>query len=325
MVLIGNSREDLQHSLNRLHEYCERWGLEVNIDKTKIVVFRKRGKIKATDKWYFNNSEKEVVDNFNYLGVILNYTGSFNLNNQYLVGKALKAMHILGNNVLKYQVNSKLSLQLFDVFVGSILNYGCQTWGFTKAKDLEKVRLKFCKLVLGVKQSTCTAAVYGELGRYPLYINRHVMLVKYWFKLLNSGNILLSTIYDVMTKDLIDGKTNWLTKIKSLLQENEFLYVWEHPNAINQEQFIVSFKQRLINSYIQTWFTNIPSSTVLSTFYNFLKEDFTIESYLKISLPRDLKISYQKYVHLHIIYLLNLGGMVGLDYPEMKEYVVIVI
>ena len=105
MVLTGNSREDLQHSLNRLHEYCERWGLEVNIGKTKIVVFRKRGKIKATDKWYFNNSEIEVVDNFSYLGVILNYTGSFHLNNQWLVGKALKAMHILGNDVLKYQVN----------------------------------------------------------------------------------------------------------------------------------------------------------------------------------------------------------------------------
>ena len=144
-----------------------------------------------------------------------------------------------------------------------------------------------------MKQSTCTAAVYGELGRYPLY-NRHVMLVKYWFKLLNSENILLSTIFDVMTKDLIDGKTNWLTKIKSLLQENGFLYVWEHPNAINQEQFIVSFKQRLIDSYIQTWFTNISSSAVLSTFYYFLKEDFTIESYLKIALPRDLRIQLSK-------------------------------
>ena len=106
MVLIGNSREDLQHSLIRLHEYCERWGLEVNIDKRKKkVVFRKRGKIKATDKWYFKNSETEVVDNYNYLGVILNYTGSFNLNNQYLNGNDLKALHILSNNVLKYQVN----------------------------------------------------------------------------------------------------------------------------------------------------------------------------------------------------------------------------
>ena len=30
-------------------------------------------------------------------------------------------------------------------------------------------------------------------------------------------------------------------------------------------------------------------------------------------------------VSLHIFYLLNLGGMAGSDYPEMKEYVVIVI
>ena len=41
---------------------------------------------------------------------------------------------------------------------------------------------------IGVKQSTCTAAVYSELGRYlhVLYINRHVILVKYWFKLKNA-------------------------------------------------------------------------------------------------------------------------------------------
>ena len=83
--------------------------------------------------------------------------------------------------------------------------------GFTKAKDLEKVHLKFCKLVLGVKQSTCTTAVYAELERYQFYLNRHVMLVKYWFKLLNSENILSNIIFDVMIKDLTDGKTNWLT------------------------------------------------------------------------------------------------------------------
>ena len=169
--MIGNSKENLQHSFDLLYAYCSKWGLEVNISKTKIIVFRERGRVKENEKWYHNHNEIEVVDKFNYLGVVLNYTGSFSLNNQYAVGKALKAMHVLYSNISKHFVNPKISLELFDAFVNPIINFGCQIWGFTKSKELERIRLKFCKMVLGVKQSTCNAAVYGELGRYPLYIN----------------------------------------------------------------------------------------------------------------------------------------------------------
>ena len=35
LVLVGNSNEDLQQSLDRLHEYCDKWGLEVNVDKNE--------------------------------------------------------------------------------------------------------------------------------------------------------------------------------------------------------------------------------------------------------------------------------------------------
>ena len=65
MVVVGNSVEDLQNSLNQLHEYCQYWGLEVNIDKTKIVVFRKRGHLLPTEKWFYNGQALEVVDNIN--------------------------------------------------------------------------------------------------------------------------------------------------------------------------------------------------------------------------------------------------------------------
>ena len=81
-------------------------------------------------------------------------------------------MHVLYSNISKHFVNPKISLELFDAFVNPVINFRCQIWGFTKSKELERIHLKFCKMVLGVKQCTCNAAVYGELGRYPLYINR---------------------------------------------------------------------------------------------------------------------------------------------------------
>ena len=43
MVIIGDSPEELQASLNKLHDYCSKWCLEVKTVKTKIVVFCKEG------------------------------------------------------------------------------------------------------------------------------------------------------------------------------------------------------------------------------------------------------------------------------------------
>ena len=80
---------------------------------------------------------------------------------------------------------------MFDAFVGSTANYGAEIWGYTKSKDIEGLHLKFLKRLLRVNQSTCNVFVYGELGRYPLYINRFVRIIKYWSKLQTTDNILL--------------------------------------------------------------------------------------------------------------------------------------
>ena len=40
-VIFSNSVDGLQSSLNNLESYCLKWNLKVNVDKTKIVVFRK--------------------------------------------------------------------------------------------------------------------------------------------------------------------------------------------------------------------------------------------------------------------------------------------
>jgi hypothetical protein len=48
-----------------------------------------------------------------------------------------------------------------------IVLYGCGVWGFSNNDIIEKVHLKFCKLLLHLKSSTPSYMIYGELGRYP--------------------------------------------------------------------------------------------------------------------------------------------------------------
>jgi hypothetical protein len=67
----------------------------------------------------------EIVNDFSYLGVTLNYTGNFNLNIQAWYGKSLKALA----NLTKYGTKPNIDLQLFDSFIGSTLMYASEVWG----------------------------------------------------------------------------------------------------------------------------------------------------------------------------------------------------
>ena len=40
MVIFGKTAEELQNKLDLLYSYCLHWSLEVNVDKTKVMVFR---------------------------------------------------------------------------------------------------------------------------------------------------------------------------------------------------------------------------------------------------------------------------------------------
>ena len=41
IVIFSNTSEGLQKGLDILGDYCQKWNLTVNIDKTKVMVFRK--------------------------------------------------------------------------------------------------------------------------------------------------------------------------------------------------------------------------------------------------------------------------------------------
>jgi hypothetical protein len=71
----------------------------------------------------------------------------------------------------RHNLSIECLLDLFDKIVKPILLYGCEVWGFSDNYVIEKIHLKFCKLILHLKQSTPNFMIYGEFGRFPLYIN----------------------------------------------------------------------------------------------------------------------------------------------------------
>ena len=60
-VIFSESVEGLQTSLDSLESYCKKWNLQVNISKTKIMVFRKGGNLRQNEKWTYAGENIEIV------------------------------------------------------------------------------------------------------------------------------------------------------------------------------------------------------------------------------------------------------------------------
>ena len=91
-VLFSGSREGLQAGITSLYEYFRKWALTVNVHKTKIVVFRKGGKLSVKDSWKYGNIDVEVVSSFKYLGFSISSGGSFAGTIQNLTNSARRAL-----------------------------------------------------------------------------------------------------------------------------------------------------------------------------------------------------------------------------------------
>jgi translation initiation factor 2 beta subunit (eIF-2beta)/eIF-5 len=63
--------------MNCVKDFCEEWGLKINVDKTKIVVFKKVGKLSRDEKWWLDGKEIEIVKEIKYLGVMLGSRGKW--------------------------------------------------------------------------------------------------------------------------------------------------------------------------------------------------------------------------------------------------------
>ena len=188
IVIVSETQSDLQTGLNILSEYCKRWRLTVNVDKTKVMVFRKGGRLPRNLVFNYGNRELEIVNKFSYLGFVFTCGGSLMETYNTLSGHALKALYKLNSIFSKFpNISVEHALDLFDKLITPVLSYGCEIWGLNNALAIEKVHLSFCKHLLGVRKQTMNKFIYGETGRMPIKYYTIVRVIKYWFKVINSS------------------------------------------------------------------------------------------------------------------------------------------
>lgn len=273
IVIFSDSPEGLQKGLDILYDYCKKWKLSVNIDKSKIMIFRKGGRIRGNLSFKYGDIELEIVPKFTYLGIVFTSGGSYNTAQNTLSDQARKAIFILSKYLTKFvNVPPSHVLELFDKLISPILCYGSEVWGFNKGKDIEKVHLQFCKRILAVKQCTQNDFVYGELGRTTFQNKHYLNIIKYWIKVTQSSNVkYISIAYDLLLSDLerYPNKTNWASQVRDLLCDLGFSEAWLNQPVADSKLFIALVKQRLNDTFIQNWNSRINESSRALFYRNF--------------------------------------------------------
>jgi len=193
--------------------------MEVNLDKTKIVVFRNGGCLRNNEQWFYRDRLIEIVSMYTYLGIYMTPKLSWSRTHENAAKQAYKSI----NSIFRYQqafgqFRPSEMLKLFASMVKPILCYGVELWGYQYIEKLENVHLHFCKRYCALPPQTATVFVYGECGRLPLCITYFIQCIKYWIKITRMDADRYPLQCYRMLKGLDDaGRKTWASNIRHFL------------------------------------------------------------------------------------------------------------
>lgn len=155
VVLVADDKEGLGEMLKSLEKFASKNELEVNSNKTKIMIFKKGGRRGKDEKWSFKQKELEVVNRYKYLGCWFAANNSFRHHIRIQAGKVQKSINAAWGVIKRAKID-KLSqrIHVLDMLVSSVLLYGVEIWGWKVWEEVEVVQNRFVKMVLGLDRNT---------------------------------------------------------------------------------------------------------------------------------------------------------------------------
>ena len=292
-ILMSESRHGLQKALDALSVYCQMWKLEVNVDKTKVMIFHKKKKREVLS---FNGNVLEIVDSFRYLGVEFSRTGNFAKGKKYAFDKAQRALFSLLKMSRKKNLPTDVLLDLYRKMVIPVMLYSCEIWGHENIDILEKLHLKSLKYILHLNRNTMSAQVFGESGFYPLSIDVKVRMISFWADLVNPTcekltNKMYKICHDLFCMD--EYKSPWLCAIKEILVNAGLECVWNTHSFVSKNSLCNLVRNSLKSEMIAKWRDQLDNSTKC-LFYKNYKANIVREPFIA-QLPERFAIALVKF------------------------------
>ena len=267
MVLMADSEHDLQKLLDLLHDWCSKWRLSLNRDKTQIVHFRPSGRNMSKFVFLYGRDTLRTVSTYKYLGIILDEFLKFDA--------CVKTISISGGRALGGIISKFKSLKnvgyhtfskLYFAGVAPILEYAAGVWGYVKGDEIQYIQNRAMRYFLGVHRFCPIAGMQGDMGWVTPKLDRFLPIVRLWNRLLLMND-------DRITKRIFlwdYTQTNgWCKEVSKIFSEMDLI------NKFSDKQFcdLRMVKSKITDIMAGQWKSELEQKPKLRT-YRLFKNEF---------------------------------------------------
>ncbi|VDI71128.1 Hypothetical predicted protein [Mytilus galloprovincialis] len=244
IVLLAPDEESLQMMLNVVNNWCSKWRLSLNFEKTKIIHFRCPAAPRSNFNFLFGDTTIDYCSKYRYLGLWLDE----HLNWKYTVreirksaSRALSALYtkFISCGGMDYDIFTKL----YESLVQPVLLYGASIWGISEHKQLETVQNKACRYYLGAFKISSNLAIRGGMGWSTVKTKQNIEVLRLYFKVTNlDGNMLVKKIHESSKSK----QRSWNSRVLKFIKKNDF------SSLINAQNMTIRQKVNIVKDKLNT-------------------------------------------------------------------------
>lgn len=243
LVLIASNPESLQKEIKILETFCRNWRLNVNIGKTKTMVFKKHHLCRKTSvSCKYEGELIEQVSEYKYLGIILDETLSFKPCLEELGAASSRA---LGALITKIRNAGDIGYKSFDKLIRacvfSVMDYGAEVTGFRSLDCLDDVTNRAARYYMGVNKTCTLPCLNLEMGWLTNHRRRNLGVLRYYNRLLKMEAGRLPKEVFLNTKN---SKQSWAGSLKALLDEIHLGHYWSSGSAIPKDIYQLMIREK---------------------------------------------------------------------------------
>lgn len=188
---MNNTINKVQRNINSFAEWCEKWRITVNAEKTQAIYFTKRRPV-ILNHLNMNGAILPWRKSIKYLGVHMDRTLSWNTHATKTKGQAQQRYHklfpLLQNNIIPLRTR----INIFKAYILPIMTYACITWGNTAITNLNKVQTvqnKILRTIAGQPRYVRNADIRNEYNIPTLRAHMKKLAAKTYARIReNEGN-----------------------------------------------------------------------------------------------------------------------------------------
>ena len=274
IVLMSDSEDGLQEMLDKVYNWSQKWMVKFNAAKSNILHVRQPHIPKSNYTYKLGDSELCIVENYKYLGIIINEYMDYDKVAKTLADAANRA---LGAVINKYKSLNGLGYytytKLFNSGVCPILDYASEIWGFKNFTQIDAVQHKAMRIFLGVHRFAANAAVTGDMGWTQSAVRRKVNILRLWNRLLSMNVTRLPKM--ILNWDMKSKGNTWSKGVKSILCDINLANAFDNRNHVNLNRCWALLHEKACNN----WSIETHRKPKLRTYVTF-KNTFEIEPYV---------------------------------------------